>query len=99
MRFKPVIFDKDGVIIDTKEIHYNILRTFLNERDLCITEEYNSCVGVTLLERFTRINNKFGKDYDVDTMVKKFQKKYIDKLREYSKYSILSCSPGPHLNF
>lgn len=31
---------------------------------------------------FTRINNKFGKDYDVDTMVEKFQKKYIDALKE-----------------
>ncbi|MBC2582433.1 HAD family phosphatase [Clostridium sp. DJ247] len=83
MGFKAIIFDKDGVIIDTKIIHYQVLSSFLNEIGFSITEEeYNSCAGVTSIELFTRLNNKFNKNYDIATMVEKFQRKYINTIRE-----------------
>lgn len=83
MAFKAIIFDKDGVIINTKPIHYEVLSFFLNEMGLYITEEeYNAYCGITSIELFIRLNNKFNKNYDINTMVDKFQRKYINAIRE-----------------
>ena len=63
MAFKAIIFDKDGVIIDTKPIHYEVLNIFLAEMGLDITEEeYNDYCGITSIELFNRLNNKFNKN-------------------------------------
>ncbi|MDR3597773.1 HAD family phosphatase [Clostridium sp.] len=83
MAFKAVIFDKDGVIIDTKPIHFHVLSLFLSEIGLSLTEsEYNNYCGITSIELFKRINEKFNKNYDIDRMVEKFQRIYIDTIRE-----------------
>lgn len=83
MKFKAIIFDKDGVIIDTKPIHYEVLQSFLKEMGLHITEEeYNHSCGITSIELFKRLNSKFNTNYDINTMVDKFQRKYINTIRE-----------------
>ena len=45
MNFKAIIFDKDGVIIDTQPIHFNVLSSFLKDMGLYITEGSN--YGIT----------------------------------------------------
>ena len=83
MDFKAIIFDKDGVIIDTQPIYFNVLRSFLSDMGLYITkEEYNAYCGITSIELFKRLNSKFNKSYDINTMVDKFQRKYINTIRE-----------------
>lgn len=83
MKIKAVIFDKDGVIIDTKPIHYQVLSSFLMKYNFSVTEEeYSSYTGITSTELFRRLNDKYQKKHDISTMVESFQGQYISTIRE-----------------
>ena len=36
MNFKLIIFDLDGVLIDTRELHYEVLNDALREYDVAV---------------------------------------------------------------
>lgn len=82
MKIKAVIFDKDGVIIDTKPIHYQVLSSFLKEYNFSVTEqEYNSYMVNSFQRQYIstiRENKEIKPIKNVDTLIKKL---YDNKLK------------------
>ncbi|BCG59443.1 HAD family hydrolase [Paenibacillus sp. URB8-2] len=78
MRFKAVIFDKDGVIIDTQPIHYRVFCEFCDKFSWNITKsEYESYIGTTSIEMFHRIKKRYSSNIDVSELVDMFQDRYL----------------------
>lgn len=79
---KAVIFDMDGVIIDSEPIHYELSMLYYGELGLQITdEEYYTFVGVGDIEIFTRLKEKYGLKQEIEEMVDAYQQRYIAHLK------------------
>jgi len=79
MKFKAVIFDKDGVIIDTQPIHYQVYCDFCVDFEWPISkDEYESFIGMTSFEMFNRLKDKYGTNYTVHELVEMFQLRYVN---------------------
>lgn len=79
---KAVLFDMDGVIIDSEPIHYRLSKMYYSELGLDITdEEYYTFVGIGDKEIFTRLKEKYGLKQKVDEMVEAYQQRYIEHLQ------------------
>lgn len=79
---KAVVFDMDGVIIDSEPIHYQLSMQYFSELGLTITdEEYYTFVGVGDIEIFTRLKEKYGLKQTVNELVEIYQKRYTDHLK------------------
>jgi HAD superfamily hydrolase (TIGR01509 family) len=80
---EAVLFDMDGVIIDSEPIHYQLSKLYYAELGLNITdEEYYTFVGIGDKEIFTRLKEKYGLKLKVDEMVETYQQRYIEHLQE-----------------
>lgn len=79
---KAVLFDMDGVIIDSEPIHYRLSKLYYSELGLDITdEEYYTFVGVGDVEIFTRLKTKYGLKEELGDLVETYQQRYLDHLR------------------
>ncbi|HYE69605.1 MAG TPA: HAD family phosphatase, partial [Anaerovoracaceae bacterium] len=79
---KAVLFDMDGVIIDSEPMHYRLSKLYYSELGLDITdEEYYTFVGLGDIEIFTRLIGKYGLKQNLDELVNTYQQRYIDHLR------------------
>ena len=80
---KAVIFDMDGVIIDSEPIHYKLSKLYFNELGLDITdEEYYTFVGIGDKEIFARLKNKYNLMLKSDEMAATYEKRYIEYLKQ-----------------
>ena len=80
---KAVLFDMDGVIIDSEPIHYRLSKLYYSELGLDIAdEEYYTFVGVGDVEIFTRLKSKYGLKEDLNDLVNTYQQRYLDHLRK-----------------
>ena len=71
---KCVIFDMDGVLIDTEPLHYKVWQEVFVERDLIIDyENYKDCIGSTRKFLYELILKNYGRDFrDDPTLPKRF---------------------------
>jgi len=59
-RCKAIIFDMDGVIVDSEPIHHQAFRMFLNELQVPYTEEFvNNLVGHSVDNNIQTINREY----------------------------------------
>ncbi len=80
--FRAVLFDMDGVIIDSEPIHYELSKLYFNELGLDIDdEEYYTFVGIGDKEIFFRLKEKYGLTLASDEMAATYEKRYIAYLR------------------
>lgn len=64
---KCVIFDMDGVLIDTEPLHYKVWQEVFAERGLTIDyENYKDCIGSTRKFLYELILKNYGRDFRND---------------------------------
>jgi beta-phosphoglucomutase len=69
---KTVIFDMDGVIIDTEPVHHHAFFTQFGELGLAISdEEYASFLGKSTRNVFQRLKQKYQLTQEVDELLKR----------------------------
>lgn len=79
--FKAVIFDMDGVIIDSEPIHLKLEQKLLKELGVDMTkEEYNGYIGTTAHYMWEVIRKKHGLNKDVNDLVKMDREAYYKHL-------------------
>ncbi len=78
---EAVIFDMDGVIIDSEPIHYELFMKFTQELGYPISnEEYSRFIGSTNIDIFTMVKNKYNADFNVNKLVGEYDNKYVEFL-------------------
>ena len=71
MNLKAVIFDMDGVILDSEPIYYQIETKFFRNLGINISdEEYHTFVGLSMIEMWRRINNNHNLKEVIGALVK-----------------------------
>ena len=71
MNLKAVIFDMDGVILDSEPIYYQIETKFFRNLGISISdEEYHTFVGLSMIEMWRRIKNNHNLKEVIGALVK-----------------------------
>lgn len=80
---KAVVFDMDGVIIDSEPYHLVICLKLFKDLNINITEdEYNTFTGVSNTSMWTTLKNKYGLKEKVSELVKLHTEADINYLEE-----------------
>lgn len=67
---KAVIFDMDGVLVNTEPIHYKVVREILNENNHDITyKEYEKYIGMTNEYTWELIRSEYNISTSVDELI------------------------------
>lgn len=79
---KAVIFDMDGVIIDSEPLHYEVNQQIFENYGLNISEqEYSSFIGISNQQMWTTIKAKYQISLTVSALVELQQKGNLDYLK------------------
>jgi len=71
LNLKAVIFDMDGVILDSEPIYYQIETKFFRNLGISISdEEYHTFVGLSMIEMWRRIKNNHNLKEVIGALVK-----------------------------
>lgn len=83
---KAVIFDMDGVIIDSEPIYYKLCSDLLKKSRAALTkEEYYSYVGKPAAEFWTVMKKKYNLRENAEELININRKSYMDYLRGNNK--------------
>jgi HAD superfamily hydrolase (TIGR01509 family) len=83
---KAVIFDMDGVIINSEPIHFEVNQKIFNELDIDISsEEYESLVGTSLPEMWLDLKKRFLLSDDVEDLVKTHRQMIKEQFKQTEK--------------
>jgi beta-phosphoglucomutase family hydrolase len=78
---KAVIFDMDGVIIDSEPIHFKVEKRLFEDLGLAISDdEHHSFVGTTSRWMWSYIKDKYNLDQSIEELVQMEATSYIDHL-------------------
>ena len=81
MHVKCVIFDMDGVIIDSEPLHYKVFKVFSQSLGIQIPdEEYNRYVGASDKEIFTLVRERYGLPQQAEELAAAYIRKYMEFL-------------------
>ncbi|MXN90443.1 HAD-IA family hydrolase [Flavobacterium sp. Sd200] len=65
-----VIFDMDGVIVDTEPVHYYAYHKHFKELDIEVTDEiYGTFTGFSTKNTYQKLKELFGLPHEVDTLI------------------------------
>lgn len=87
---KGVIFDMDGVLIDSEPMHYKVFMQY-SETVLGLDiadEEYNTFIGTTNLHIFTFLKGKYHLPREVADMVEEYEEKIEEFLHASKKTTV-----------
>ncbi|TDT50372.1 HAD family hydrolase [Fonticella tunisiensis] len=80
---KAVIFDMDGVIVDSEPVHEKVCKRRFKELNINVTdEEYDAFVGTTNTEMWTIIKSKYNLNETVEELVSMHLEEVMEYLRE-----------------
>lgn len=78
---KAVIFDMDGVIVDSEPLHMKIERELLEEFGGKITEkEHAQFIGTTDYHMWSNLKDRFNLKPSVDDLIKMKKKRFIENI-------------------
>lgn len=79
---KAVIFDMDGVIIDSEPFHYKVFKEYIRSKfDLTISdEEYSTFIGTTNQYIFATLQEKYKFLGDIATFIQEYEEKCLHYL-------------------
>lgn len=79
---KAVIFDMDGVIIDSEPLHYKIFMNYTKTKfGFTISdEEYDTFIGTTNLHMFSKLKEKYKIESDINTLLQEYEEKCVEFL-------------------
>lgn len=79
---KAVIFDMDGVIIDSEPLHYKVFMDYMKSKfDLIISdEEYNQFIGTTNHHMYSTLKERYNLEGDVMSIIEEYENKCIEHL-------------------
>lgn len=93
-RFKAVIFDLDGVIIDSEPIHLEVMN------EICVQwgkphtlDDYAQYQGKTDQKIWSMVKKRYNADFDVDGMVKLYNNKLTEYFRNAVRLPIVKGIP------
>ena len=80
---KAVIFDMDGVIVDSEPAHEEVCKRRFKELNINVTdEEYSTFVGVSNKDMWTRLKENYGLKETVEELISIHLKAIMDDFRE-----------------
>ena len=80
---KAVIFDMDGVLIDSEPIHIRLERDLFVELGLEVSdEEHRGFLGLSSRDMFTRLARRHGLTTPIDAMVQDERRRYLAWLQD-----------------
>lgn len=89
MEIKAVIFDLDGVIVSTDELHYHAWKRLADELKIYFDRELNNKLrGVSRMESLEIILRQNGKDYPLEE-----KQMLVERKNEYYVKSLITLSP------
>lgn len=78
---KAIIFDMDGVIVDSEPLHFELERSLLEELGGKITkEEHKSFVGTTDYHMWSTFKEKFNLKPSVEEMIEMKKERFIENI-------------------
>lgn len=79
--YQAVIFDMDGVIIDSEPIHFRMMKKYLEELGIQISEEeWNEYTGMANKEIFASLKLKYDLQQTAEDLTTVYMARYIDFL-------------------
>lgn len=78
---KVVIFDMDGVIFDSEEFRYRVVKKIMNDYNIEMArKEYDLYVGGTLFNMWSDLKDKYSLDMSVNDLIQRDKNSYYDYL-------------------
>ena len=79
---KAVIFDMDGVIIDSEPFHYKVFKKYIKDKfDLTISDaEYSTFIGTTNQYIYGALQEKYNFSGNIDTFIEEYEEKCLQFL-------------------
>lgn len=79
---KAIIFDMDGVIVDSEPLHYKVFMEYTKSKfGLSISdEEYSTFIGTTNHHIYSTLKQKYGIEGDLEFIIKEYENKCLDFL-------------------
>jgi HAD superfamily hydrolase (TIGR01509 family) len=79
---KAIIFDMDGVIIDSEPIYYRVISKFLKDFNISISkEEYSSYIGKSAHTMWDSLKKKYNLEMPVEELIELSRKNYIEYMK------------------
>ena len=78
---RAVIFDMDGLMIDSERVTYECFRKYLKDKDMDMTEEfYITLLGQTIKVCKQKVLDQFGKDFPYEDCVNQVHEMLDERL-------------------
>ena len=93
-KFKAVIFDLDGVIIDSEPIHMEIMNGILGQWDVKVPlEEYDTYVGKREVKVWGAIKKNYGLSYEIEEIIQQNALKITEYFEKATEVPIVAGIP------
>lgn len=81
-KLQAVIFDMDGVIIDSEPIHYAVNKKIYDDLQIEVTDdEYNDFIGISNSDHWNYLKEKYNLAEDIEELVTKQNDQNIEHLK------------------
>src|SRR5688572_33148606 len=87
---RAIIFDMDGVLVDTEPIHVLIERQIFDELNISVTDElHHSFIGRASKEMWAELKKLYGLEISVLELVERKRSKYIGYLENLPQMPLM----------